>query len=69
MMENLKTITFDVIKAENLEPFTLNGKRHLNYHYFHLTDNSWTFLWLQEDTDVTWLKEKIAEGVIYIFKN
>ncbi|MNY44671.1 hypothetical protein D3C86_1797190 [compost metagenome] len=64
----IRTIEFSVQQATNLDPFTLNGKRNLNYHYFQITDKGWLFHWITESTDVSWLQEKIAEGVIYIFK-
>ena len=66
---NNKTISFEVAPANSLEPFTHNGKRHINYHYFELTEHGWLFHWITEETDVKWLKEKIDAGVIYIFSN
>ena len=62
-------INIPVSKAENLEPFTFEGKRHLNYHYFQLTETGWLYRWVDIDTDVRWLEDKIKEGVIYIFKS
>ncbi len=61
-----KTISFDVVRATDLTPFTLDGKRHMHFHYFQLTDTGWLFLWIDDDTNVEWLKEKISEGRIYI---
>lgn len=69
IMKDLKTIYFNVVQADSLNPFTINGKRNLNYHYFQLTDQGWFFHWITEETDVTWLKEKIEEQEIYIFNN
>jgi hypothetical protein len=62
-------INIPVCKAQNLEPFTYEGKRHLHYHYFQLTEKGWLYRWIEEETDVEWLKEKINEGVIYVFQN
>ncbi|MNL41154.1 hypothetical protein D3C87_1635510 [compost metagenome] len=65
----IRTIEILVQQATNLAPFTLDGKRNLNYHYFQLTDNGWIFHWINEETDITWLTAKIGEGVIYVFKD
>jgi hypothetical protein len=59
-------INIPVVKAENLEPFTYQGSRYLNYHYFQLTDKGWLYRWIQEDTDVEWLQEEIKQGNIFI---
>lgn len=66
-MEKAK-ITFDVVQAKNLTPFTLaDGTRHLGFHYFYLKNDEWQFLWVEKNTDPEWLQEKIEAGLIYVF--
>lgn len=61
-------INIPVCQAKNLDPFTNEGKRYLNFHYFQLTETGWLFRWIEEETDVKWLLEKIEEGAIYIIQ-
>lgn len=69
MMETQK-ITFDVIPAKDLSHFTHeSGKRLLNEHFFIKGETEWQFRWIEESTDIDWLKAKIAEGRIYVFKD
>lgn len=61
------TITFFVKQADCIDPFTFEGKRNIHYHFFVKTESGWDFRWVDETTSSQWLKEKIAEGIIYIF--
>lgn len=61
------TITFQVIQATSIEPFMVDGKRNMHYHFFVKTATGWDFRWIDENLTRAWLQEKIDEGVIYIF--
>lgn len=60
-------INIQVVQATTIEPFMCEGGRNLHYHYFVKTPTGWDFRWVDEHTTSAWLKEKIAEGIIYIF--
>ena len=64
-----RIISFPVIQATSLDPFTLNDKRNLGYHYFEFTDAGWIFHWISEETEIGWLQDKIKKGSIYIFND
>lgn len=63
-----REITFNVVRANDIKPFTLpDGTRHIGYHFFYLKDNTWQFRWIEIKTDPEWLQAKIQEGLIYVF--
>lgn len=63
-------ITFNVKLAESLETFSHNGKRIMGYHYFIKEDDGgWLFTWIDADTSLPWLKEKLEQKRIYIFND